>query len=161
MIMSALITRRSVVIGLCAAGLAQTSVPSWAQGSPKIVVTKDPTCGCCGGWVEHLRSSGFTADVIESSELNRVKVRLGVPQDLTSCHTAEIGGYVIEGHVPAPAIKRLLAEKPQAKGLAVPGMPVGSPGMEVAGIEPETYDVVLFGPSGRSRFARYRGAVEA
>ena len=80
-----------------------------------------------------------------------------MPDDLASCHTAEVGGYVIEGHVPADAVKRLLAEKPQAKGLAVPGMPVGSPGMEVTGVENDTYDVVLFGPSGQRTFARYEG----
>ena len=82
-------------------------------------------------------------------------------QALAACHTGEVGGYVIEGHVPAPAIKRLLAEKPQATGLAVPGMPVGSPGMEVEGMEPDTYEVILFGPSGQRTFARYRGAQEA
>ena len=81
-----------------------------------------------------------------------------MPQALASCHTAEIDGYVIEGHVPADAIKRLLVEKPQAKGLAVPGMPVGSPGMEVEGVEDDTYEVVLFGPSGQGTFARYQGA---
>lgn len=89
--------------------------------------------------------------------MNRVKARLGVPQDLASCHTAEIGGYLIEGHVPADSIKRLLIEKPSAKGLAVPGMPAGSPGMEAAGMEPETFEVVLFGPSGQRSFARYQG----
>jgi hypothetical protein len=97
--------------------------------------------------------------VIETSELNRVKVRLGVPQVLASCHTAEVAGYVIEGHVPAGAIKRLLAEKLQAR-LAVPGMPVGSPGMEVEGTAPETYEVVPFGPAGQRTFARYRGVQE-
>jgi hypothetical protein len=158
--MPALVTRRSVLTGVCAAALAATSLPCWAQATPRIVVTKDPNCGCCGGWVDHLRTSGFTAEVIESSEINRVKVRLGVPQDLASCHTAEIDGYVIEGHVPVQAIRRLLAERPQAKGLAVPGMPVGSPGMEVAGTEPEPYEVILFGPSGQRTFARFRGTVE-
>jgi hypothetical protein len=158
--MAALVTRRSVVSGVCASALAATSLPSRAQPAPKIVVTKDPTCGCCGGWVDHLRASGFTAEVIESSEINRVKVRLGVPQDLASCHTAEIDDYVIEGHVPAQAIRRLLAQRPQAKGLAVPGMPVGSPGMEVEGTAPETYDVILFGPSGQRTFARFRGSVQ-
>ena len=156
--MPALVTRRSVLTGGCAAALAATSLPCWAQATRKIVVTKDPTCGCCGGWVDHLRASGFTAEVIESSEINRVKVRLGVPQDLASCHTAEIGGYVIEGHVPADAIKRLLAEKPAGKGLAVAGMPMGSPGMEMEGMAPETYEVVLFGPAGHRVFARYSGA---
>jgi hypothetical protein len=136
------------------------SRPSWAQALPKIVVTKDPTCGCCDGWVDHLRASGFTAEVLESSEINRLKIRLGVPQDLASCHTAEVDGYIIEGHVPAPAITRLLADRPQAKGLAVPGMPVGSPGMEVEGTAPETYEVILFGSSGQRRFARFRGTAE-
>jgi hypothetical protein len=156
--MPALNTRRSILTGLSALVLLGQSRPSLAQPVPKIVVTKDPSCGCCGGWVDHLRASGFTAEVIENPDINRVKARLGVPQDLASCHTAEIGGYVIEGHVPADAIRRLLAEKPPAKGLAVPGMPVGSPGMEADGTRPEAYDVVLFSDGRRSRFARYRGA---
>src|SRR5829696_7462845 len=117
-------TRRSVLAGFACAALAAGLRPSAAQPLPKIVVTKDPSCGGCSGWIDHLRASGFKAEVIESPEVNRLKVRLGVPQDLASCHTAEIGGYVIEGHVPAQAIKRLLAERPSAKGLAVPGMPV-------------------------------------
>jgi hypothetical protein len=157
-LMSRLMSRRSLVTGLLAGALLAYSRPLGAQDLPKIVVTKDPTCGCCAGWVDHLRQAGFSAEVIETSEINRVKVRLGVPQDLASCHTAEIGRYVIEGHVPADAIKRLLAEKPAAKGLAVAGMPMGSPGMEMEGMAPETYDVVLFGPSGRKTFARYEGA---
>jgi hypothetical protein len=122
---------------------------------------KDPTCGCCGGWVDHLRASGFAAEVVESSETNLVKIRLGVPQELASCQTAEIGGYVIEGHVPAPAIRRLLADKPDARGLAVQGMPVGSPGMGVEGVEPELYDVILFGASGQRRFMHFKGGAEA
>jgi hypothetical protein len=152
-----LLSRRTVpiVVGL---GLLGTVRPSAAQPLPKVTVTKDPTCGCCSGWVNHLRASGFTTEVIESPEVNRVKVRLGVPQDLASCHTAEVAGYVIEGHVPADAIKSLLAERPGAKGLAVPGMPVGSPGMEVEGAAPETYEVVLFGDGMRSTFGRYQGA---
>jgi hypothetical protein len=157
-LMSRLMSRRSLVTGLLAGALLAYSRPLGAQDLPKIVVTKDPTCGCCAGWVDHLRQAGFSAEVIETSEINRVKVRLGVPQDLASCHTAEIGGYVIEGHVPADAIKRLLAEKPAAKGLAVAGMPMGSPGMEMEGMAPETYEVVLFGPTGRTTFARYEGA---
>jgi hypothetical protein len=104
-----------------------------------------------------MRAAGFTLEVIETAEVNRVKVRLGVPQDLASCHTAEVGGYVLEGHVPADAVKRLLTERPNARGLAVPGMPVGSPGMEVEGVAPDTYEVVLFGPAGRSIYAQYQG----
>jgi hypothetical protein len=151
-------TRRTLVTGLAVSALLACSRPLRAQGLPKIVVSKDPTCGCCSGWIDHLRKAGFSADVIETSEINRVKVRLGVPEDLASCHTAEIGGYVIEGHVPADAIKRLLAEKPAGKGLAVAGMPMGSPGMEMEGLAPDTYEVVLFGPSGQTTFARYEGA---
>jgi hypothetical protein len=153
-----LMTRRSLVISLAAGALLPFSRSLRAQDLPRIVVSKDPTCGCCTGWVDHLRQAGFSADVVETLEINRVKVRLGVPDDLASCHTAEIGGYVIEGHVPADAIKRLLAEKPAGKGLAVAGMPMGSPGMEMEGMAPDTYEVVLFGPSGRATFACYQGA---
>src|SRR5690606_27035505 len=112
-------------------------------------------------WADHLKQAGFPVEIVETAEISRVKTRLGVPRALASCHTAEVGGYVIEGHVPAGSIKRLLAEKPRAVGLAVPGMPVGSPGMEVEGTVPDTYEVVLFGPSGQRTFARYRGSQEA
>ncbi len=152
------ITRRALLAGTGALALATSTR---AETLPKVAVTKDPNCGCCGGWVEHLKHAGFPVEVTESPDVNRVKVRLGVPQALAACHTAEVNGYVIEGHVPAAAVKRLLAEKPKAKGLAVPGMPVGSPGMEVAGAEPEAYEVILFGPSGQRTFAKFRGAVEA
>ena len=152
-------TRRGFVAGL--AGIAFTAPLGAAEGLPKVVVAKDPTCGCCSGWVDHLKQAGFPLAVIETPEISRVKTRLGVPRALAACHTAEVGGYVIEGHVPAPAIRRLLAERPQATGLAVPGMPVGSPGMQVEGMEPDTYEVVLFGPSGQRTVARYRGAQEA
>jgi len=156
------ISRRALLAGFAASGLIITSRPSLATETlPKMVVTKDPNCGCCTGWVKHVQAAGFNVEVIESAEVNRLKVRLGVPEALASCHTAEIGGYVIEGHVPPAAIKRLLAEKPDGKGLAVPGMPVGSPGMEVEGVEPDTYEVVLFGPSGQRTYARYTGGREA
>ena len=131
-----------------------------AEEAPTIKVHRDPSCGCCGAWVAHLRASGFTADVIETDAIAQVKSRLGVPDFLASCHTAEINRYVIEGHVPAAAIRRLLIERPLGKGIAVPGMPVGSPGMEVEGSAPETYSVILFGPSGQRTFARYHGADE-
>jgi hypothetical protein len=134
------------------------SLPARAETAPAITVHRDPACGCCGAWVEHLRSAGFATTVVETRDLDAVKRRLGVPADLASCHTAEVQGYVVEGHVPAPAVRRLLAERPQAAGLAVPGMPIGSPGME--GGTPETYEVVLFGPQGRRTFARYRGPTE-
>lgn len=148
-------SRRAVLAGL-AAGLA-LGRGALAKEPPPVAVTKDPSCGCCEKWVAQLREAGFTVTVAEAP-VNSLKTRLGVPRELASCHTAQVGGYVVEGHVPAGAIKRLLAEMPRGKGLAVPGMPIGSPGMEVDGIEPDTYDVVLFGPETRSVFARYRGA---
>lgn len=134
--------------------------PAPASSLPKVLVTKDPNCGCCGGWVDHLRAAGFPVEVNDTTQLNRVKSRLGVPQDLWACHTAEVGGYVIEGHVPATAIQRLLQERPEAAGLAVPGMPIGSPGMEVEGSPPEEYTVFLFGPFGHRAHARYKASVE-
>jgi hypothetical protein len=123
---------------------------------PSITVSKDPNCGCCGAWVAHLRQAGFTVSVRDTGDLPEIKQRLGVPGNLASCHTAEVSGYVVEGHVPADAVKRLLNEKPAATGLAVPGMPIGSPGME--GGTPEIYEVVLFSKQSQSVFARYRGA---
>jgi hypothetical protein len=153
-----MLDRRRFLTVLGTAGAVLAVNPTLAEaGLPKVVVSKDPSCGCCSGWVDHLKAAGFAVEVHETAGINRVKARLGVPDDLASCHTAEVGGYVIKGHVPADAIKRLLAEKPQAKGLAVPGMPVGSPGMEVEGVENDTYDVVLFGPTGQTAFARYNG----
>ena len=149
--------RRRFLTVLGAAGAVSAVQGAVARTSlPKVVVTKDPNCGCCGAWVDHMRAAGFPVDVVTTPQVNRVKARLRVPDDLASCHTAEADGYVVEGHVPAKEVKRLLAERPKAKGLAVPGMPVGSPGMEVPGADPDTYEVVLFGPSGRNTFARYR-----
>lgn len=154
------LSRRAVVSGAAALALAGVSSARAEEALPRIVVHKDPSCGCCAGWVEHIKGAGFPVEVIETAELNRVKARLGVPQALASCHTAEVGGFVVEGHVPAASINRLLAEKPRARGLAVPGMPVGSPGMEVEGTAPDTFDVTLFGPQGQRRFARFKGANE-
>jgi hypothetical protein len=125
-----------------------------------MVVTRDPSCGCCSAWVEHIRSAGFAVEVIESNDLAALKLRLGIPGHLAACHTAEIEGYVLEGHVPALAIKRLLIERPAATGLAVPGMPIGSPGMEVSGAPDERYDVTLFGLPGQRVYARFQGAQE-
>lgn len=130
---------------------------SLAQVMPEVAVTKDPSCGCCEAWVSHLRKEGFPVRVMDAA-VNPVKARLGVPRQLASCHTAQVGGYVVEGHVPAAAIRRLLTELPAGTGLAVPGMPVGSPGMEVEGMEAATYEVILFGPGGRSIFGRFRGS---
>lgn len=144
-------------VPLALSGLSHRGISALAIDLPLAVVHRDPLCGCCGAWVDHLVAAGFPVEVIETRELGRVRARLGIPGHLASCHTAEIDGYLVEGHVPAGAIKRLLAERPQATGLSVPGMPIGSPGMEVPGMADDTYDVVLFGPDGDSKFARYRG----
>lgn len=125
-----------------------------AEPQLEIEVIKRPSCGCCTKWVKHLRNNGFRASVSESRQLAAVRAQLGVPNALAACHTAQIEGYVIEGHVPAHAIKRLLAERPNAIGLAVPGMPVGSPGME--GGTPETYDVILFSKNRQQSFGLYK-----
>ena len=140
-------TRRKLMIGAAQAAVTFMIVrPAGAATLPKMIVNRDPNCGCCGAWIAHVQAAGFPVEVIEIADLGPLKVKLGVPERLTSCHTAEVDGYVIEGHVPAAAIRRLLAERPQASGLAVPNMPVGSPGMEVRGTPDETYEVVLFGP---------------
>jgi hypothetical protein len=146
-------TRRIVLIA-GAASLLQTGALS-AATKVLITVYKDPTCGCCSGWVQHLQNAGFAAKVLDTRDIDAVKRRLGVPDDLAACHTAEVAGHVVEGHVPAAALKRFLAEKPNATGLAVPGMPIDSPGME--GGRPEKYDVVLFTPNSRRTYMSFIG----
>lgn len=148
--------RRSLLIAMAALS-AIPFRPAAAQILPRMIVHRDPNCGCCRAWIEHIRRAGFVVDVIETSELSRIRAELGVPRELAACHTGEIGGYVVEGHVPADAVKQLLSEKPPARGLAVPGMPIGSPGMERDRIDPETYEIILFGPAGQRSFATYRG----
>ncbi len=144
-------TRRHVLVGLAAISVAGPAAR--AAALPPMKVWKDPNCGCCGAWVDHVRAAGFTVEVEEVRAMNQVKARLGVPADLASCHTAQVGGYVLEGHVPAEDVKRLLAEKPAGRGLAVPGMPQGSPGMETGVKDP--YEVVLFRADGtRAVFAQ-------
>ncbi len=127
----------------------------YAEALPMVTISKDPTCDCCTGWADHVRAAGFPVTIIEATDLKSIKTRLGVPDDLAGCHTAEVGSYVLEGHVPASAIKRLLREQPKATGLAVPGMPAGSPGM---GGTPQIYEVTLFKPNERLSFGRYQGA---
>jgi hypothetical protein len=118
------------------------------QASPKIEVYKDPTCSCCSNWVAHLQREGFATTVTDVASIESVKIKYHVPQQLQSCHTALVGGYVIEGHVPASDIRRLLKERPSVVGLAVPGMPIGSPGMEGASGKP--YNVLSFDAAGKS-----------
>lgn len=115
-----------------------------------LIVTKSAYWGCCKHWVEHMKKAGFTVQVRDVEDVTPTARKLGVPDNLRSCHTSTIGGYVIEGHVPAPDVKRLLATKPKATGIAVPGMVVGSPGMEQDGLK-EPYKVVIFDKSGVTR----------
>lgn len=144
--------RREALFALC-------SVPMMvAADALHAVVYKTPTCGCCGLWVAHLQKSGFTTEVHNLDDLGAVKARVGIPYGLGSCHTAQIDGYFAEGHVPADDIKRLLRERPDAKGLTVPGMPAGSPGMEVASGRVDRYEVLLVGRDGTtSVFATHGG----
>lgn len=127
---------------------AAVDSPSDAPALAHMVVHKSPTCGCCELWVEHMREAGFHVEVRDSDDLNSIKEQLGVPYGKGSCHTAEVGGYFIEGHVPMEDIKRLLAQKPSAKGLVLPGMPAGSPGMEVPDGTVRPYTVELVDQSG-------------
>lgn len=138
---------------LVISGLAQ---PAWAVASePVIEVYKSPTCGCCGKWAEHLKANGFTVRTHDTQDVASHKSRLGVPLGLGSCHTAEVNGYLVEGHVPAKDIRQLLKEKPDARGIVVPGMPVGSPGME-QGSRKGHYDVLLVKPDGKTQiYSRY------
>lgn len=121
-----------------------------------VVVYKSPTCSCCSKWIEHLKQAGFRVEAHNESEMSQIKTRLGVPAELASCHTAFINGYVIEGHVPAEDIKQLLAKHPKARGLAVPGMPVGSPGMEM-GSRVDSYDVLLMADGQPSAIFAHHG----
>lgn len=143
---------------LALAAMLGGSIVAGAQRSPAaptVEVYKDPTCGCCGKWVEHLRANGFTVRVTNVGDLSSVKASGGVPAQLQSCHTGKMGKYVLEGHVPAREVTRLLNESPAVAGLAVAGMPIGSPGMEVNGVS-HPYDVVAFDAKGKTRvFASY------
>ncbi len=121
--------------------------PVAAVDAPVVTVYKSPTCGCCSKWVEHLEQAGYRVDAVDRVDMMAVKDSLGVPSNLASCHTAVVDGYVVEGHVPAEQIARLLDERPEAVGIAVPGMPAGSPGMEM-GDRRDPYDVIAFDEAG-------------
>jgi hypothetical protein len=114
----------------------------------EVTVYKSPTCGCCGKWVAHMRDKGFDLTVHDVPDVAPIKAEHGLPHGLGSCHTALVDGYVVEGHVPADAVERLLAERPKVKGIAVPGMPAGSPGME--GDRTDPYEVLTFDEKGNT-----------
>jgi hypothetical protein len=125
-----------------------------AANATGMTVSKSPTCGCCAKWIEHARAHGFTVKVVEIDDIMAAKSKHNVPDKLASCHTSLVRGYVVEGHVPAADIKKLLAAKPKAIGIAVPGMPAGSPGMEAGFTQP--YETLLFRADGStSVFARH------
>lgn len=151
--------------GLLATGLAwsdgrpaRTGTPAATASTalPLLTVHKSPSCGCCVHWVEHMRKAGFQVEVNDTDHMHAIKERVGIPYGKGSCHTAEVGGYFVEGHVPAADVKRLLAEKPDALGLAVPGMPAGSPGMEMPDGRVQPYAVELIDVDGSSsEYSRY------
>jgi hypothetical protein len=141
--------RRSLVTAAFAS-LAGVATPLRAANRPEVEVWKAPTCGCCKDWVTYLEANGFSVKVFDTGN-TAMRARLGIPERLGSCHTARVGGYAIEGHVPAQDIHRLLAQRPKAIGLAVPGMPIGSPGMDgpAYGNRRDPYDVLLVHSDGK------------
>lgn len=146
--------KHTLALGLTAAlGFSTTAAAGGA--AQNIHVYKSPTCGCCTDWMDHLEENGFDVTATNSNNMGRIKAEAGLIPGLGSCHTAYVGDYVIEGHVPAEDIKRLLSQAPQATGLSVPGMPAGSPGMEM-GNRKDPYKVILFNDQGQTRlFSEY------
>lgn len=144
------------LLSACGAGNPAGTAAQDSDSPPLVTVYKSPTCGCCGLWVDHMREAGFAVEVIEEQNLSPRKAELGVPPGMGSCHTATVGGYVIEGHVPADDVRRLLMERPPARGLAVPGMPIGSPGMEM-GSRRDPYTVWLLRQDGPPQAFAHHG----
>jgi hypothetical protein len=142
-------TRLATVTAALAAAFAVAATAPRAQQAPSVMVYKTATCGCCSKWVDHMRAQGFQVKTEDVDNISRVKETHGVPSAIGSCHTSLVGGYVIEGHVPGDAVHRLLREKPKVTGIAVPGMPAGSPGMEVPGRK-DAYNILTFDKSGQT-----------
>ncbi|MCL2076489.1 MAG: DUF411 domain-containing protein [Betaproteobacteria bacterium] len=151
----AIILITAVFVGSIFAGYFSDGGGAALADEHKVVMYKDPNCGCCGKWADHMRSNGFIVEEIETSKVREIQQEAGVPLGLGSCHTAKVGGYVIEGHVPAQDVKRLLTERPALAGIAVPFMPLGSPGME-GPYEAERYNVIGFTSGGATEvFSRH------
>lgn len=147
---------RRNALSLAVGAMALGAVPAFAAGTlPPVEVFKYPSCGCCGAWVDHLKAAGFDVKVTMVDDNSVARKKYGLPDKFGSCHTAVVAGYVVEGHVPAAGVKKLLAMKPVAVGIAVPGMPVGSPGMEM-GSRKDPYQVLLVDKQGREHvFSSY------
>lgn len=148
-------SRRESLRILGAAACALQIGVARAADATRMVVHKSATCGCCGKWAARMREAGYAVEEIIETDMKAVKARLGVPEAMHSCHTAEVDGYIVEGHVPAKAIAQLLKERPKAVGLAAPGMPSGSPGMEMG--EAEVYTLYLFDAAGSREFGKWLG----
>lgn len=153
----------AVLLGACDASnnTAQVEAKSPAvqankvQQTQEVVMYKSPNCECCDGWAEHLRKAGFAVKVNKRDDMDAIKTEYGVPEKLASCHTALIDGYVIEGHVPAADVERLLKERPNVVGLTAPGMPMKSPGMQTVGAAPKNYDVLSFTKDGQTKVFKH------
>jgi Predicted metal-binding protein len=142
---------RAILCVLALALAVTLTARAQAPAAPKMTVYKSPTCGCCAKWVAHMRNAGFDLTVNDVQNVGEIKAQHHVPADAQSCHTALVGGYVVEGHVPADVVKQLLKEKPAVAGLAVPGMPIGSPGMESADGNKQAYNVLSFDKAGKTQ----------
>jgi len=142
---------RAILCVLALALVVTLTARAQAPAAPKMTVYKSPTCGCCTKWVAHMRNAGFDVTVNDVPNVGEIKAQHHVPADAQSCHTALVGGYVVEGHVPADVVNQLLKEKPAVAGIAVPGMPIGSPGMESADGNKQAYNVVSFDKAGKTQ----------
>jgi hypothetical protein len=138
---------------IAAASVLVLSAVSSGQQKPKPVpmsVYKSPSCGCCALWVDYMRKNGFDAKVQDVENIGALKLKLGVREEFSSCHTTEVGGYIVEGHVPVEVVQRMLKERPKIVGIAVPGMPMGSPGMEVPSGKKDSYNILAFTSDGKT-----------
>lgn len=144
----------AIVVALGWAGSVWTAAQTAAK--PQMTVYKSSTCGCCSKWVEHMQANGFEVKALNVDDVDKVKKAQGVPDSAASCHTALVNGYVVEGHVPADAVLKMLKEKPAIAGIAVPGMPMGSPGMEVPGGQKDAYNIVSFDKAGKTAIYQKR-----
>ena len=144
-----MVRKRVLAAGFIGALMSVGGIVVAQKPAPTVQVYKSPTCGCCALWVKHLQQAGFVTRVTDTPDVASIKTQRGVPARVQSCHTAVVDGYVLEGHVPAADVQRLLKERPSIAGLAVAGMPIGSPGMEVPGQRAQPYDVVAFDKQGQ------------